>query len=195
MERRATLRRATGETSIEVELNLDGKGDYQIEIPVGFLKHMLELFSKHSGIDLRIFASGDIEVDYHHLVEDTGIVLGEAISNALGKRVGIKRYGFFILPMDETLARVALDIGGRPFLSFNASFSSPRVGNFDTELVEEFFRGFVNHLKCNLHIDLLKGGNTHHAIEAIFKATARAIREAITISGEDLPSTKGLIET
>ena len=195
MGRSASLRRETRETNIDVSLDLDGSGNYQIETPIGFLNHMLELFSKHSGIDLQIFASGDVEVDFHHTVEDIGITLGECISNALADRRGINRYGFFILPMDETLARVVIDLGGRPFLVFNAEFSSPRVGNFDVELVEEFFRGLTNHLKCNLHIDLLRGGNTHHSIEAIFKAFARALREAIKVTGDDIPSSKGVIET
>ena len=195
MGRSASLRRETRETNIDVSLDLDGSGNYQIETPIGFLNHMLELFSKHSGIDLQIFASGDVEVDFHHTVEDIGITLGECISNALADRRGINRYGFFILPMDETLARVVIDLGGRPFLVFNAEFSSPRVGNFDVELVEEFFRGLTNHLKCNLHIDLLRGGNTHHSIEAIFKAFARALKEAIKVTGDDIPSSKGVIET
>ncbi len=195
MGRSANLRRETNETTIELSVNLDGNGIYQIDTPVAFMNHMLELFSKHSGTDLKLFASGDVEIDFHHTVEDIGIALGECINNALADRKGINRYGFFILPMDETLARVVIDLGGRPFLVFNAEFSSPRVGSFDVELVEEFFRGLANHLKCNLHIDLIRGGNTHHSIEAIFKAFARALREAIKITGDDIPSSKGVIET
>ncbi len=195
MGRSANLRRETGETAIEVSINLDGEGFSQIETPVGFLNHMLELFAKHGNFDLEVFARGDVEVDFHHTVEDVGITLGEVINSALSDRKGINRYGFFILPMDETLARVVVDLGGRPFLGFNADFFSPKVGDFDVELVEEFFRAFSNHLKCNLHIDLLKGGNTHHSIEAIFKAFARAMKEAVRITGEDIPSSKGVIET
>ncbi len=195
MGRSASLKRETGETTVEISVNLDGNGEYRVDTPVAFLNHMLELFSKHSGIDLEVYAAGDVEVDFHHTVEDIGITLGECLNGALGDRRGINRYGFFILPMDETLARVVIDLGGRPFLVFNAEFSSPRVGNFDVELVEEFFRGLTNHLKCNLHIDLLRGGNTHHSVEAIFKAFARALKEAIRITGDDIPSSKGVIET
>ena len=194
MSRIAEKKRVTKETSVEIKIDLDGEGNYDIETTVGFFNHMLELFSKHSGFDLTIKASGDTDVDYHHLVEDTGIVIGEVLNEALGDKRGISRYGFFILPMDETLVQVALDLSGRTYFVFNADIPMPKVGDFDTELVSEFFQAIANYGKLNLHIDLLRGSNSHHIIEGIFKSFARALKLAVKIDGDSLPSTKGTLE-
>ena len=187
--------RSTKETEIEVRFYLDGEGVSNISHPCGFLTHMLDSMCRHGGFDLELEAKGDIEVDLHHVVEDTGIVLGTALRDALGNLEGIERFGEAIVPMDESLALVALDISGREGLFFDASFSSPKVGEFDTELVEEFFTGFVRGSRVTLHIKLLQKGNTHHSIEAIFKAFGRALARAATISKRrGVPSTKGVIE-
>ncbi len=187
--------RTTKETSISVEFALDGDGVTRIEHPSGFLCHMLDSMCRHGGFDLVLDAKGDIEVDHHHLVEDTGIVLGTAFREALGDMLGIERFGEAIVPMDESLALVALDISGRDGLFFSVEFSSPKVGEFDTELVEEFFTGFVRGSRITLHVCLLQGGNTHHSIEAIFKAFGRALSKAAMQGvSKGVPSTKGVIE-
>jgi len=195
MSRRAETRRQTKETSIRVAVNLDGSGEASVATGVGFLDHMLQLLAGHSLIDLDIEAAGDLQVDEHHTVEDVGITLGMALAEALGERRGIRRYGF-LLPMDEALARVALDLGGRPFVVFEADFSRDRVGDLSTELVEDFVRGLAQHLGANIHVRVEYGRNDHHKIEAIFKALGRALRAAIERDPrlEDrIPSTKGVL--
>jgi len=195
MSRRAETRRQTKETAIRVAVNLDGSGEASVATGVGFLDHMLQLLAGHSLIDLDIEAAGDLHVDEHHTVEDVGITLGMALTEALGERRGIRRYGF-LLPMDEALARVALDLGGRPFVVFEADFSRDRVGDLSTELVEDFVRGLAQHLGANIHIRVEYGRNDHHKIEAIFKALGRALRAAIERDPrlEDrIPSTKGVL--
>ena len=193
--RAARIERATGETSIVLALDLDGEGRGRIGTPVGFFNHMLNTLSRHSKIDLEVEAKGDVEVDYHHLVEDTGIVFGMALDKALGDKGGIERFGYALVPMDEALALAAVDLSGREHFSFDASFASSKVGDFDTELVEEFFYGLVREGRLTLHLKLMAGSNTHHAVEAIFKAFARALKEAIQISSPEgeVPSTKGVL--
>lgn len=191
--RTAKVERATKETQITVELNLDGTGKYEIDTGVGFLNHMLELFSKHSLIDLRIKANGDLQVDEHHTIEDTGIVIGQAIKEALGDKKGIYRYGF-LLPMDETLAEVALDISGRSFLVWNVKFKREKIGDMPTELFEDFFKAIADSLSVNIHVNLRYGRNEHHMAEGIFKAFAKAMRFAVAQDERAknlLPSTKG----
>lgn len=192
----ASIDRQTKETQIKGRLNLDGKGRYEVSTGVRFLDHMLELFAKHGGFDLKLDAKGDLDVDQHHTVEDTGIVLGELVAKALGDRKGINRAGYFVLPMDETLAVVALDLGGRPALVYKDLVKVRLVGDLQTELVEDFFSGFVNHAGANLHVKVLYGRSNHHKIEAIFKCFARALRYAASkdkrLQGQ-LPSTKGLL--
>ena len=193
MSRISEIERKTTETEIYLNLNLDGSGNHKIETGIGFFDHMLELFSKHALIDLTIFAKGDLHVDEHHLVEDTGIVLGEALREALGDKRGIERYGF-LLPMDETLAEVALDLGGRPYLVWNVDFKREMLGKMPTELFEEFFRALADNLQANIHINLKYGKNEHHMAEGIMKAFARAMRFAIMQDERMkglLPSTKG----
>jgi imidazoleglycerol-phosphate dehydratase/histidinol-phosphatase len=193
-DRSATLKRNTAETKISVEVYLDGTGSYKVNSGIGFFDHMLSLLSKHSGINMKIEVQGDLQVDEHHSVEDTGLALGDVIRQALGNKRGIERYGF-LLPMDESLAQVALDLGGRPFCSFKASFEREKVGEFPTELVEDFFRAFADGLRANLHITVV-GRNDHHKIEAIFKAVARALRQAVAQNEQNadvLPSTKGVL--
>ncbi|MCM8817916.1 MAG: imidazoleglycerol-phosphate dehydratase HisB [Candidatus Omnitrophica bacterium] len=194
MKRKASLKRKTKETDIEIEINLDGKGNYNIETPVGFLNHMLELFSKFAKFDLKIKAKGDIEVDTHHTVEDIGICLGSVINKALLDKKGIKRFGFSSAPMDEVLVNVSLDISGRPFLVFNVPIIKGREGSFEIEDAREFLRGFVNHLGLTLHINLVYGENLHHVLEAVFKGLGLALKEAVKIEGKKLPSTKGKID-
>ncbi|MBQ7108112.1 MAG: imidazoleglycerol-phosphate dehydratase HisB [Clostridia bacterium] len=194
--RTAEIIRNTNETKINLSLNLDGTGEYTIDTGCGFLNHMLDLFSKHSRIDLKITCNGDTEVDFHHTTEDIGIALGEAIKKAAGNKAGIKRYGHVILPMDESLILAAIDFGGRAYLGFDADIPSPKVGEFDTELVEEFFAAFTRSAELNLHIKKLDGRNSHHIIEGIFKAVARALAIAIEIDPKldgAIPSTKGVI--
>ncbi len=191
--RTAQIKRETNETNISVELNLDGTGKYAVETGIGFLDHMLELFSKHSLIDLKIQAKGDLNVDEHHTIEDIGICLGQALRKALGEKRGIQRYGF-LLPMDECLAEVSLDLGGRSYLVWNVNFKREKIGDMPTELFEDFFRAISDNLCANLHINLKYGRNEHHMAEGVFKAFARALRFAVS---EDqrvkdlLPSTKG----
>jgi imidazoleglycerol-phosphate dehydratase len=194
--RKASLRRTTRETDIRVRLNLDGRGRARIRTGIRFLDHMLELVARHGAIDLDIIASGDLEVDQHHTVEDTGIALGEAVRQALGSKRGILRAGYFLMPMDETLAAAAVDFSGRPFCVLRARFRARRVGDLETELVEDFFQGFAQAARANLHLKLLYGRSTHHQVEALFKAFARALRFAAArdrrLKGL-LPSTKGLL--
>jgi imidazoleglycerol-phosphate dehydratase len=203
MDRIAKVERKTGETDIILTLNLDGTGICGVECPIGFLGHMLTSFCKHGMFDLSGSLAGDLEVDQHHLVEDTGIVLGQAFDKALGNRAGIMRAGFFIYPMDETLARAAVDFGGRPFLVCESTVSGvPLVAggdpsaSFQTDTLEDFWQGFSTGAKCNLHIDVLRGRSDHHKIEAIFKAVSRALRSAVAVdprSKGSVPSTKGII--
>ena len=192
-ERKAEVRRTTKETDIDVALNLDGNGTCDISTGLGFFDHMLEQIGKHSGMDLTIRVKGDLEVDEHHTIEDTGIVLGTAIKNALGPKEGIRRYGSCILPMDETLVLCALDLSGRPYFSFDGTFDTPRVGEFDTEMVREFFYAISYTAGMNLHMKVLSGTNSHHIIEALFKAFAKALDEAVTTDPRihDILSTKG----
>ncbi|MCJ0920239.1 imidazoleglycerol-phosphate dehydratase HisB [Mammaliicoccus sciuri] len=186
--------RSTKETDIKIQLRLDGE-DSHINTGVGFLDHMLTLFSFHSGIALNIEVDGDTHVDDHHTVEDIGIVIGQLLLEVVKDKKSFTRYGSFYIPMDETLARVVTDISGRPYLSFNAIFSREKVGTFDTELVEEFFRALVINARLTTHIDLIRGGNTHHEIEAIFKAFARSLKIALTQDDyAGIPSSKGVIE-
>jgi imidazoleglycerol-phosphate dehydratase len=195
MSRTATIKRRTQETEIELSLDLDGAGAAQIDTGVGFLDHMLTLLAKHAAIDLTVRAKGDLHVDFHHTAEDVGICLGQAIRQALGDKAGIRRYGHFTLPMDETLVTSALDLGGRFSLVFSASFPSPKIGEFDSELVEEFWRAAAANALANLHIVLHHGRNSHHISEAIFKATARALRMAVECDARmtGVPSTKGTL--
>lgn len=193
-ERKAIIKRKTNETDIFVSLNIDGTGERTIDTPVGFLNHMLYLFAKHGLFDLNIKAAGDTYVDEHHTVEDIGIVLGEAFNKALGDKTGINRYGFFILPMDEALATVAIDFSGRTAFNFNCQFTREKVGDLSTELIYDFWDAFAQNAKVNLYIKVENGRNDHHQIEAIFKATARAIRMACQYDNRSLnqiPSTKG----
>ncbi len=191
--RTAKIERKTKETQIQLEINLDGTGRSSVKTGLGFFDHMLTLFSAHSKVDLKLTVHGDLDVDGHHTVEDVGIALGKAFADALGDKKGIRRYGFFVLPMDETLAETSVDFSGRPFLVFNATFPVERVGAFDLELVNEFWQGFANSAACNLHINVPYGGNGHHISEAIFKSTARSIRAAVEHDPREkgVPSTKG----
>lgn len=187
--------RDTTETSVRVRVDLEGSGRAGIDTGIGFLDHMLELLARHALLDLEVRAEGDLHVDEHHTVEDVGLVLGEAMDRALGERRGIRRYGF-LLPMDESLARVAVDLGGRPYLVFQAEFSRERVGDLPTELVEDFLKAFSDRLRANLHVRVEYGRNDHHRIEAIFKALGRALRAAIEQDprlGQELPTTKGTL--
>ncbi len=178
MTRTAELERTTAETSIKLILDLDGTGKATINSSVSFLDHMLNLFARHGLFNLTLEASGDIDIDFHHTVEDIGIVLGTAVRNALGEKQGIRRYGFARVPMDESLAEVSLDMSGRPYLVYQVNLPKVKVGDFDVELAREFFQAFTNNCGCNLHINLLYGDNVHHIIEACFKAFARALDEA-----------------
>ena len=194
--RTAQLERTTTETQITARLKLDGKGKYDVRTGIRFLDHMLELFAKHGGLDLELKATGDLDVDQHHTVEDVGIVLGECICQALGDKRGINRAGYFIMPLDEALAVAAVDFSGRPYLALNAKFGAAIVGDLQTELVEDFFQGFANHAKANVHVKLLYGRSTHHGVEAMFKTFARAVKMAVSYDArmkKELPSTKGLL--
>ncbi len=196
MKRTANINRKTNETSIAVSLNLDGSGERKIDTPVGFLNHMLDLFVKHSLIDMKVSAAGDLEIDEHHTVEDIGIVIGQAFAAALKEKKGISRYGFFILPMDEVLATVAIDFSGRYAFNFSCEFGRERVGDLSTELVYDFWDGFAQNAKANIHVKIENGRNDHHKIEAIFKCAARAIRAAINVdprTPDVIPSTKGIL--
>src|ERR1700722_17130136 len=191
--RTAQLSRSTKETQITLSLNLDGTGTVSAQTGVGFFDHMLDLLGRHSLIDLDAKATGDLHVDAHHTVEDVGIVLGQAIEKALGEKRGIYRYGWAIVPMDESLAQVAIDLSGRPAFVFNANFRGDAIGGFPTELIEEFLKSIATNAKLNLHVNAPYGGNNHHIAEAIFKALAKALRQAVTIDprNDDVPSTKG----
>ena len=193
--RTATVSRNTKETQISLTLNLDGTGKSEIATGLGFFDHMLTLFAAHSLTDLTLRCSGDLHVDGHHTVEDTGIVLGQAFVEALGDKAGLRRYGHFTLPMDESLATVAIDFSGRACLIYNVEFQSAQVGQFDTELVHEFWQGFANGARCTLHLTLHYGTNGHHIAEALFKAAARCIRMAIETDPrqQSIPSTKGVL--
>jgi len=195
--RKAEIERTTKETQIKAKLAIDGKGRYKVSTGVHFLDHMLELFAKHGGFDLELAAKGDLDVDQHHTVEDIGIVLGQCFAAALGDRVGINRAGYFVLPMDETLAVVAVDLGGRPALVYHAPTRFRLVGDLQAELLHDFFDGFVNHCGANLHARVMYGRSNHHKIEGIFKCFARAMRYACSKDArlkDQLPSTKGLLE-
>ena len=195
MPRQATITRNTKETQITLALNLDGSGKSKVETGMGFFDHMLTLFAAHAMIDLELKLSGDLEVDGHHSVEDAGIALGQAFTQALGDKKGIRRYGFFVLPMDEVLCETAVDFSGRPTLVFDASFPTERVGSFDLELVHEFWQGFANAAAATLHIRVPYGTNGHHLAEAIYKSAAHAIRAAIESDPRQkgIPSTKGIL--
>ncbi|TRZ36989.1 imidazoleglycerol-phosphate dehydratase HisB [Niallia circulans] len=195
MGRTAAISRKTGETNIQLSYNIDGEGISEIDSGVPFMNHMLDLFTKHGQFNLTVQANGDIEVDDHHTTEDIGICLGLALKEALGDKMGIKRYGNSFVPMDETLAQVVVDLSNRPHLEFRAEFPSSKVGTFDTELVHEFLWKFALEARINLHVILHYGHNTHHMIEAIFKALARALDEATTIDPrvKGIPSTKGML--
>ena len=195
MSRSSVVERQTKETKISLEINIDGKGTYNITTGIPFLDHMLELFAKHGLFDLKITATGDTDVDDHHTVEDIGMCLGEAVNNALGNKKGINRYGSFLLPMDEALAEAAMDLSGRPFVVFNVKWQQEKIKTFDTSLVEEFWRGFGMRAFANLHINVKYGKDAHHICEAIFKAVARALDIASSIDPRrtDIPSTKGTL--
>ena len=195
-KRIAQVERVTKETQIKAEINLDGQGDSSIKADLPFLEHMLEQVERHGMFDLTILAKGDLEIDAHHTVEDVGIVLGQALEKALGNKIGITRFGSAYVPLDESLSRVVLDFSGRPGLEFNVTFPRSRVGEFDIDLLQEFFQGFVNHAKATIHIDNIRGGNSHHIAETIFKAFGKALKMAVTIDprqADKIPSTKELI--
>lgn len=195
MSRVASIERVTNETRIKLALNVDGSGEAKICTSVPFLDHMLNLFARHGLFDLEVEASGDIDIDFHHTVEDIGIVLGEAFRQALGDKKGIRRYGQATVPMDETLASVAVDISGRPYLVYHVALPKVKIGEFDVELAREFFQAFVNHCGLNLHINVMYGENVHHIIEACFKAVARAMDVATQRDSrvEGVMSTKGVL--
>ncbi|MBQ8178102.1 MAG: imidazoleglycerol-phosphate dehydratase HisB [Clostridia bacterium] len=194
--RKATITRKTNETDITMTLNLDGKGVSQVNTGCGFLDHMLTLFARHSRMDLEVTCCGDTYVDYHHTVEDVGIVLGDCLKEALGDMKGIVRYGSFILPMDETLIMSAIDLSGRAYLNYGLRIGAQRVGDFDTELTKEFFLAFIRHANFTLHLKQFAGTNSHHIIEGTFKSFARALKQAVAIDHEfsdEIPSTKGVL--
>ena len=195
MTRRAQIDRKTSETAIRIDLTIDGRGESRIATKIPFFDHMLTLFARHSLVNLDVQADGDIEVDFHHTVEDTGIALGQAFAQALGEKRGIRRYGWALLPMDETLARVAVDFSGRPFLEYRAPQGVASIGAFAFQLVEEFLRGFAVHAGTNLHVEILHGRDAHHMAEAIFKGLAKAVDQACQLDPrvEGVPSTKGTL--
>ncbi|MEL6203760.1 MAG: imidazoleglycerol-phosphate dehydratase HisB [Pseudomonadota bacterium] len=194
--RQASIDRTTAETKISVAIDLDGTGTYDVQTGVGFFDHMIDQLARHSLIDMTIRAEGDLHIDDHHTVEDTGIALGQALGQALGDKRGIRRYGACLLPMDDALVRAALDLSGRPFLVWNVPFAAPKIGTFDTELVREFFQALATHGGITLHVEALAGLNAHHVVEATFKAVARALREAVEPDprkADAIPSTKGTL--
>ncbi|HXX99932.1 MAG TPA: imidazoleglycerol-phosphate dehydratase HisB [Candidatus Limnocylindrales bacterium] len=196
MHRTAHIHRKTKETQINLRLNLDGRGKSEISTGIRFFDHMLDLVTRHGGFDLRLKAKGDLDVDQHHTVEDVGIALGEALNAALGNKRGILRAGYFLMPMDETLAAAAVDLGGRAFCIIHAKFSASKVGDFQTELVEDFFQGFAQAARANVHLRVVYGRSSHHQVEALFKAFARALRFAVARDNRlrnVLPSTKELL--
>ena len=192
--RKASLSRKTAETTIEVEIDLDGTGTYDNQTGVGFFDHMLDQLARHALIDMKVRATGDLHIDDHHTVEDVGIVLGKALADAVGDKKGIRRYGACLLPMDDTLVRAALDLSGRPYIVWKVDFTAPKIGAFDTELVREFFTAFAMNGGITLHVERLDGINSHHIAEAAFKAVARALRDALETDprkADAIPSTKG----
>jgi imidazoleglycerol-phosphate dehydratase len=195
--RKANIERRTTETEISASVDLDGKGAYEVKTGIGFLDHMVEQLARHSLIDIWLNAKGDLHIDFHHTTEDSGIALGQAVAKALGDRKGIKRYASLHLPMDEALTRVAIDVSGRPYLIWKVDFSRPKIGDFDTELVREWFQAFAMNAGVTLHIETLYGDNNHHIAESCFKALARSLREAIEIDPRQknrIPSTKGSLQ-
>ncbi len=196
MERKINIQRKTKETNISISLNIDGRGNYRIKTGIGFFDHMLEAFAKHGLFDLELFCKGDLEVDQHHTVEDVGIVLGQTFRNALGDKKGILRTGNFVFPMDEALSVVAVDLSGRAFLQFDCEFKRRFVGEFDTDLLEDFFDGFAKNLSANVVVKMPFGRSDHHKIEATFKAFAKAMKQACAIDKQakgNVPSTKGVL--
>ena len=196
LARKASVARKTKETEISVSLDLDGSGKSEISTGIGFLDHMLEQLSRHSLIDLTVKAKGDLHIDFHHTTEDTGLAIGEAVSKALGNRTGITRYGAALIPMDETLTRVALDASNRPYLIWKVAFSRPKLGEMDTELFKEWFQAFAQGAGLTLHVENLYGDNNHHIVESCYKALARALRQAVEIDprkSDAIPSTKGVL--
>jgi imidazoleglycerol-phosphate dehydratase len=196
-DRSAEIARRTKETDVKITLNLDGAGKVSAETGVGFFDHMLDLLGRHSLIDLSARAAGDLNVDAHHTVEDVGIVLGQCLEKSLGDKAGIFRYGWAIVPMDESLAQVAIDLSGRPAFVFNVKFTGPLIGTFPVELVEEFFKALATTARMNLHVSVPYGSNNHHIAEAIFKAVAKALRQAVSLDPRNpgVPSTKGSLNT
>ena len=195
--RKAQINRKTLETDIQITLDLDGRGVSSVDTGIGFLDHMLTLFAKHGRFDLNVRCTGDLQVDFHHTVEDTGIALGSAFAQALRDKRGISRYGFFILPMDEALILTSVDFSGRAYLNYGLEIPTEKVGDFDTELIEEFFMGFVRSACCTLHIEQLKGTNSHHIIEGAFKSAARSMKAAVAVEEgfqDEIPSTKGVLK-
>lgn len=196
MKRKTSFQRKTKETDIKIDLNIDGKGKTDILTPIPFFNHLLDNFGRHGLFDLKIRANGDIEIDQHHTIEDIGIVLGEAFKKALGDKKGINRAGYFVFPLDEALSVVSLDISGRAFLNFDCKFKKQKIGDLDSDLIKEFFWGFVRHLEATLHIRVLYGENDHHKAESIFKAFGKAMKVACSQDPrilKELPSTKGII--
>lgn len=194
--RQARIERKTKETRIAAQVNLDGQGRYKVKTGIGFLDHMLEQLSRHSLIDLEVEAEGDLHIDFHHTTEDTGIVVGQAVAKALGERAGIRRYGEALIPMDETLTRVALDASNRPYLIWKVKFSKPKLGEMDTELFKEWFQAFAQAAGVTLHVENLYGENNHHIVESCYKGLARALRQAIELDPRQpgaVPSTKGVL--
>lgn len=191
--RKATLRRTTGETDISISLTIDGTGRFEGTSGIGFFDHMLHLLARHSGMDISLTCQGDLDVDNHHTIEDIGITLGEVFEKALGDKKGIHRYGCFFCPMDETLSRIVLDLSGRSYLVFDVDIPVERIGSFETEMTREFFLAFANNAKMNLHIATLYGVNGHHIIESLFKGIGHALKEAVTIEGDTVLSTKGVL--
>ncbi len=191
--RKATLRRTTGETDISISLTVDGTGHFEGTSGIGFFDHMLHLLARHSGMDIFLTCQGDLDVDNHHTIEDIGITLGEVFEKALGDKKGIHRYGCFFCPMDETLSRIVLDLSGRSYLVFDVDIPVERIGSFETEMTREFFLAFANNAKMNLHMATLYGVNGHHIVESLFKGIGHALKEAVTIEGDTVLSTKGVL--
>ena len=194
--RKQKVTRKTTETDITVEVNVDGTGKYDVETGIGFLDHMLEIFSRHGLIDLKVRAKGDLHIDFHHTTEDTGIAIGQALHNALGDRRGIRRYASAIIPMDETLSRVSIDVSDRPYLIWKVDFSKQKLGEMDTELFKEWFQAFAQNARITVHVETIYGENNHHIVESCFKALARALRDAIETdprASDSIPSTKGTL--
>lgn len=191
--RKATLRRTTGETDISISLTIDGTGRFEGTSGIGFFDHMLHLLARHSGMDISLTCQGDLDVDNHHTIEDIGITLGEVFEKALGDKKGIHRYGCFFCPMDETLSRIVLDLSGRSYFVFDVDIPVERIGSFETEMTREFFLAFANNAKMNLHMATLYGVNGHHIVESLFKGIGHALKEAVTIEGDTVLSTKGVL--